>query len=96
MQVGITPEASAILALNTRRGLLLPKVLYFGPKQGPGIFQSLADTVFGKLRDADDNEFVGVFVDDCNISTESYEKETYDEVVERHIRQLELFFERPS
>ena len=36
-QIGVTPETSEILALNTRRGLLLPKVLYFGPKQGPGI-----------------------------------------------------------
>ena len=37
-QCGVTEETSKILALVARRGLLLPKVLYFGPKQGPGIF----------------------------------------------------------
>ena len=90
-QVGITEETSKILALITRRGLLLPKVLYFGPKQGPGIFQSLADSVFGHLRDERGEEFVSVFVDDCNISTCGYNDEAMDDVIDRHLRQLEHF-----
>ena len=37
-QLPVDEETSKILALVTRRSMLLPKVLYFGPKQGPGIF----------------------------------------------------------
>jgi len=91
-QVGLAEEAQKVLALITRRGLLLPKVLYFGPKQGPGIFQAMADSVLGKLRDEDGNEFVSVFVDDCTISTSGYGNETQEHVFDRHIRQLEVFF----
>ena len=69
-QVGIDDWTSRILALNTRRGILLPKVLYFGAKQGPGIFQSLTDSVFGRLKDSHDRLFTSVFVDDINVSTE--------------------------
>ncbi len=83
-QLGIDENTSKILALVTRRGLLLPKVLFFGPKQGPGIFQGLADSVLGKVRDTDGSEFVSVFVDDCG--------ESDDEVFERHLVQLEIFF----
>ncbi len=68
-QVGVTEEASKLLALITRRGLLLPKVLYFGPKQGPGIFQNLVDSVFSHLRDDEGSEFLSAFVDDYNFST---------------------------
>ena len=80
------------LALNTRRGLLLPKVLYFGAKQGPGIFQAMADSVFSRLKDSAGKEFVSVFVDDCNISTERmHPSESGDEVFERHLEQLAVF-----
>ena len=52
-----------VLAFVTRRGMLLPKVLYFGPKQGPGIFQSFVDSVFNRIVGDDDEEFLSVFVD---------------------------------
>ena len=53
-QIGLDEESQQLLALCTRRGLLVPKVLYFGPKQGPGIFQGgLVDSTFGHLRDDD-------------------------------------------
>lgn len=91
-QIGCTPQTSEILALCTRRGLLLPKVVYFGPKQGPGIFQGLVDKTFGGLRDDKGKEFCSLFVDDCTISTCGYGNETDDQVFERHLRQLELFF----
>ena len=76
----------------TRRGLLLPKALYFGPKQGPGIFQAFADSVFGNLRGPDKEEFLSIFVDDCNVSTQGYGNETNEQVFDRHLRQLECFF----
>ena len=90
-QIGLTKEAQAILALCTRRGLLVPKVLYFGPKQAPGVFQSLVGATFGGLRDEEGYEFASAFVDDCTVSTEGYDEETYDDVFERHIRQVIVF-----
>ena len=92
-QIGIDEKTSELLALNTRRGLLLPKVLYFGAKQGPGIFQALADSVFSHLK-YQGKEFVTCFVDDCSISTELEPGETNesDSLFERHLDQLELFF----
>ena len=42
-------ETSKLLALVTRRGIMLPRCLYFGPKQGPGIFQSFVDSVFNRV-----------------------------------------------
>ena len=91
-QIGVTKETSKLLALVTRRGLLLPKVLYFGPKQGPGIFQAFADSVFGNLRGPEKEEFLSIFVDDCNVSTQGYGNETDNDIFDRHLRQLEIFF----
>ena len=74
--------------------MLLPKVLYFGPKQGPGIFQSFVDSVFNRIVGDEDEEFLSVFVDDCNISTPKVDNETDDECWTRHIRHLEIFLEQ--
>ena len=92
-QIGLHEDAQKMLALCTRRGLLVPKVLYVGPKQGPGIFQGLVDSTFGHLRDEDNQEFVTAFVDDCTVSTEGYGNESFNDVFERHLRQVELFCE---
>ena len=91
-QIGISPELSTLLALDTRRGLLLPKVLYFGPKQGPGTLQGSVDSSFGHLRDDDGDVFASALVDDCNISTPGYGDESLDDVTERHLQPLEIFF----
>ena len=96
-QVGITPKISEILALNTRRGLLLPKVVHFGPKQGPGIFQALVDSEFGHLKDSAGNEYVSAFVDDCSISIAPLnQSEPEDAVFDRHISQLSLLFAKAA
>ena len=93
-QVGVTPETSDLLALTTRRGLLKPEVLYFGPKQGPGIFQMLMDATFGHLRGDQEEEFHCIFIDDVNIATEPLtDNETDDVSFERHVRHCELFLE---
>ena len=68
-QVGLDQASHELLTLTCRRGLLRPLVLYFGPKQGPSIFQGLMCTVFGGLRDEDGEEFCSAFIDDVNVST---------------------------
>ena len=49
-QIGIDERTQKLLTLVTTRGLLRPKVLNFGAKQGPAIFQSLMDSTFGDLK----------------------------------------------
>jgi len=56
-QLPISERAAEVFSLVTRRGILRPKVLYFGAKQGPAIFQALMDNTFGDLRDEDGEEF---------------------------------------
>ena len=68
---------------------MLPKVLYFGAKQGPGIFQSLTDSVFGRLKDSHGKAFASAFVDDINVSTEPLTAdEDFDTTWEHHLDQL--------
>ena len=93
IQLPVDEETSKLLALVTRRGIMLPRVLYPGPKQGPGIFQSFVDTAFRGIRGDDGEEFLSIFVDDCNISTPKCEDEREDECFEKHLRHLELFLE---
>ena len=50
-QIGIDEETQVLLTLVCTRGLLRPKVLYFGAKQGPLIFQPLMGSTFGDLKD---------------------------------------------
>ena len=92
----VDEETSKILALVTRRGMLLPKVLYFGPKQGPGIFQSFVDSVFSRVVGDENEEFLSVFVDDCNISTPKLQNETDEDCWNRHLRHLEIFLTKAS
>ena len=92
-QVEITPESQNYLALMTRRGILFPLVMYFGAKQGPGMFQKLMDTTFGELRDKNNDKFHSIFIDDVTVATEKLtENESYDVTFERHVEQCELFF----
>ena len=57
----IDPKTQEILQLVTRRGILRPKVLFFGPEQGPGIFQSFVDSAFGALRGKEGEDFCSFF-----------------------------------
>ena len=77
----------------TRRGILRPKVLLFGPKQGPGLFQGFMDSVFGGLRDKAGDEFSVIFMDDVCISTEGFDGDTDDDIVNRHIEHCTCFLE---
>ena len=90
-QMKVSDNTSKLLALVSRRGLLLPLVLNFGAKQGPSAFQNMMDRTFGRLRDDDGEEFHAIFIDDVNISTEGYSGDSDDDIVERHIRHCELF-----
>ena len=90
-QLPVDEETSKLLALVTRRGIMLPRCLYFGPKQGPGIFQSFVDTVFRGIRGESGEEFLSIFVDDCNISTANRTGEKEDDCFERHLCHLEQF-----
>jgi len=90
-QCAVTPETSDLLALVTRRGMLKPLVLFFGPKQGPGVFQSLMDTTFGGLRDDSGEEFHAIFMDDVTIMTGAWDGDTDEDVFNRHVRHCELF-----
>ena len=72
-QIAIDEKTQELLTLVTTRGLLRPKVLYFGAKQGPAIFQSLMDSTFGDLKDELGTPFSACFIDDVLISTEQYE-----------------------
>ena len=68
----------------------MPKVLYFGPKQGPGVFQGVVDSTIGHLRDEQGEEFVTAFVDGCTVSAEGYDDESFDEVFERRLKQVDV------
>ena len=70
-QIGKDEDTQVLLALVCTRGLLRPKVLYFGAKQGPAIFQGLMDTTFGDLKDDLGENFSACFIDDFSNSTES-------------------------
>eukprot|EP00969_Alexandrium_andersonii_P230270 10169803-Alexandrium_andersonii.AAC.1 len=69
-----------VFALVSRRGILRPKVLYFGPKQGPALFQGLMGSTFGALRGPDGEEISAIFMDDVFISTEAYPEDDDDAV----------------
>ena len=90
-QIALSEQAQELLTLVTRRGLLRPRVLYFGPKQGPAIFQSLMDRTFSGLRDKTNSEFASLFMDDVTIDTEGYDDDDDDSILERHIEHCELF-----
>jgi hypothetical protein len=57
--------------------MLFPQVLYFGPKQGPGLFQGLMDSTFGRVRGPDGESYHSIFMDDVCIATEGFEE--YDD-----------------
>ena len=90
-QLEIDKSTGELLQLVTRRGILRPKVLFFGPKQGPGLFQGFMDHVFGGLRDKRGDEYCSIFMDDVSISTEGFEGDSDDDVVQRHIEHCECF-----
>ena len=69
---------------------MLPRCLYIGPKQGPGIFQSFVDIGFRGLKDDDGEDFFSIFVDDCNISIPRRTGESEEQTLERHRQHLEL------
>ena len=50
-----------LLQTVARRGILRPRVLYMGPKQGLGIFQSFMDWRFRKVKGPDGEEFTSIF-----------------------------------
>ena len=87
-QVPISEQMADIYSLIARRGVLRPKVLYFGPKQGPAQFQGLMDSTFGGLKDKGGEEFSAIFMDDVFVSTEAYTGDDDDAVVDRHIEHL--------
>jgi hypothetical protein len=91
IQLPVAADTSRLLALATRRGILFPQVLYLGPKQGPGLFQGLMDSTFGRLRGPDDETFHSIFMDDVCIATEGYEGDSDDDIVARHALHCELF-----
>ena len=93
-QCSVSKKTSDLLALITRRGMLKPLVVYFGAKQGPGVFQSLMDQTFGNLLDDEGCEFPAIFIDDVTIMTISWDGDDDDAVVERHIRHCERFFSK--
>ena len=91
--MGIDDETQQTFTLLARRGLLRPLVLFFGAKQGPSTFQSIMDSTFGHVKGDEGEDFHAIFIDDCNISTEAFDGDTDDMVIERHIRHLEIFLE---
>ena len=77
----------------TRRGILCHLVMYFGAKQGPGMFQKFMDATVGEFRDKRSSKFHPIFVDGVTIATDQLtESEPYDFTFERHLEQFELFF----
>ena len=47
--------------------------------------------MFRGIRDGDGEEFLSIFVDDCNISTPRRKGESEDQTFERHLQHLEQF-----
>ena len=86
-QIKVDEQTSRIHALITRRGVLRPKVLFFGAKQGPSIFQSMMDSTFGRVRGDDGEEYVAIFMDDVSLSTDASDTDgDFDLLVNKHIR----------
>ena len=57
--ISIDNRTQELLTLAATRGLLRPKVLSLGAKQGLVIFQSLMDLAFGSLTDEAGDNVVG-------------------------------------
>ena len=93
-QLPIDEETAELLQLICRRGVLRPTVLFFGAKQGPGLFQGFMDTTFGSLTVENGEKLAAIFMDDVSISTEGYEGDDDDAIVDRHIRHLEIFLQK--
>ncbi len=51
------------------------------------------DSTFDHIKGDEGEDFHAIFIDDCNISTEAFDGDDDDAVIERHIRQLEILFE---
>ena len=92
-QLEVDESTAELLQTVARRGILRPRVLYMGPKQGPGLFQSFMDASFRPVRGPDEEEFLSIFMDDICISTEAYEGDSDDDIVERHIKHCICFLE---
>ena len=90
-QLGVDDATAKMLQIVCRRGILHPRVLYMGPKQGPGIFQSFMDESFRDVKGPNGEEFLSIFMDDVCISTEADKKDSDDELVEKHIKHCECF-----
>ena len=76
-QIALTLESREITAFVTPDGLYHYKVLPFGLKNAPGIFQRLMNTIVKDL------EYVKVYIDDLVVYTESWED---------HVKALDKLF----
>lgn len=92
-QLELSEASQRVFTLITKRGMLRPLVLFFGAKQGPSIFQKLMDSTFGEVVDKKGEQFSSIFMDDVTISTNAYESDSDDDVIDRHVEHCGLFLE---
>lgn len=52
------------------------------------------DSVFGSIRGAQGEEYAGIFIDDVALSTEGFEDDSDDDIVNRHIDHCIKFLEK--
>ena len=60
-------DTSLLLSVITPAGVFKTKKLPFGPKQGPAIYQSVQERIFGSAFKPDGSPLVDIFVDDSHL-----------------------------
>lgn len=87
--IGVDEPTAEMFQRVARRGISRPRVLYMGPKQGPGIVQSFMDESVRDVRGPGGEELLSIFIDDICVSTEANDGETDDEFVDNHSQHCE-------
>ena len=95
-KIDMDDATARLLRTVARRRIFRPKVLYMGPKQGPGIFQAFMDSSFAKLRGPGCEDLLAIFMDDVFIFTPAAEGDTDDDIVDKHILYVEVFFKKAA
>ncbi len=84
-QVRVHPDSIEKTAFVTHQGLYEFRVMPFGLKNAPAVFQRLVQRVLRGLNPEDGAPFVSVYLDDILISSRTFEE---------HLKHIQLVIER--
>ena len=76
-QIGIDPDSQQKTAFVTHRGLHEFRVMPFGLKNPPSVFQRLMQQVLADVNPPDEPEFVSVYIDDLLVFSKTLDEHIY-------------------